>query len=193
MTTLEELDMTEVDDVQLVADLRGGDSHALGVLFDRYADRIYNHCFRRTASWDLAQDATSTVFLEAWKGRERVVVHDNSALPWLFGIATNVCRNLTRGRKRHLAAVDRLPVAPDTPDHAEAVADRLDDERRMAAVLAAHAQLAPRDREVLSLVVWDGLSYEQTAAALDGPVGTVRSRLARARGRLAAATDEGEN
>lgn len=140
----------------------------------------------------MAQDATSTVFLEAWRGRDRVVLHDDSALPWLFGIATNVCRNLNRKQRRHLAAVARLHGEPDTPDHAEAVADRLDDERRMTTLLAAHDALPTRDREIIALVVWSGLTYEQASAALGVPVGTVRSRLSRARRRLRAAVSEGE-
>ncbi|WP_245644651.1 RNA polymerase sigma factor [Nocardioides jensenii] len=192
MVTFGGIDMTELSDGELVDELRRGEGSSLGILFDRYADRIYNHCFRRTASWDTAQDATSTVFLEAWRGRERVVLHEDSALPWLYGIATNVCRNLTRKQRRHLAAVARLHGESDTPDHAEAVADRLDDERRMAAVLAAHDALPRRDQDVLSLVVWSGLSYEQAAVALGIPVGTVRSRLSRARRRLSAAVSEQE-
>ncbi|KQY57792.1 hypothetical protein ASD66_07010 [Nocardioides sp. Root151] len=185
--------MAELSDNELVDGLRNGEGSALGILFDRYADRIYNHCFRRTASWDAAQDATSTVFLEAWRGRERVMLHDSSALPWLYGIATNVCRNLNRKQRRHLAAVRRLPVDADSPDHAEAVIGRLDDERRMAALLTAHEGLPRRDQEIFSLVVWSELTYEQAAAALGIPVGTVRSRLSRARRRLHAAVSEGEN
>lgn len=185
--------MVDVWDGALVEGLRRGESDALGDLFDRYADRIYNHCFRRTASWDVAQDATSTVFLEAWRARERAVLHDASALPWLFGIATNVCRNLARKQRRHLAAVARLHGEHDTPDHAEAVADRLDDERRMAALIAAHDALPARDREIFELVIWSGLTYEQASAALGVPVGTVRSRLSRARRRLRAAVPLEEN
>ena len=189
--------MTEIGDSHLdsvlVEELRHGSSAALASLFDCYADRIYNYCFRRTADWDTAEDATSTVFLEAWRTRDRVQVHHDSALPWLYGIATNVCRNLTRKQRRHLVAVSRLPRQPDAPDHAEDVASRLDDERRMARLLNEIRALPQRDQDVLALVVWAGLSYEEAAAALDVPVGTVRSRLARARQRLSAATSRNEN
>ncbi len=180
-------------DSVLVEELRHGSSAALASLFDCYADRIYNYCFRRTADWDTAEDATSTVFLEAWRTRDRVQVHHDSALPWLYGIATNVCRNLTRKQRRHLVAVSRLPRQRDAPDHAEDVASRLDDERRMARLLNDIRALPQRDQDVLALVVWAGLSYEEAAAALDVPVGTVRSRLARARQRLSAATSRNEN
>jgi RNA polymerase sigma factor (sigma-70 family) len=197
MTPLEGLDMTGIGDSHLdsvlVEELRHGSSAALASLFDCYADRIYNYCFRRTADWDIAEDATSTVFLEAWRTRDRVQVHHDSALPWLYGIATNVCRNLTRKQRRHLLAVSRLPRQQDAPDHAEDVVSRLDDERRMARLLSEIQALPKRDQDVLALVVWAGLSYEEAAAALDVPVGTVRSRLARARQRLSAATSRSEN
>ena len=177
-------------DAQLVAQLRSGRGDALGELFDRHADRIYTYCFRRTASWAVAQDATSTVFLEAWRSRERAAAYDGAALPWLYGIATNVCRNLTRSQRRHAAALGRLPRPPHGPDHADEVGERVDAERIMARIAAVMADLPERDREVIALVVWSGLSYEEAAVALGCPVGTVRSRLSRARGRLATAIEE---
>jgi RNA polymerase sigma-70 factor (ECF subfamily) len=168
----------------LVERLRDGDPDALAALFDDYGDRIYNHCFRATGDWAEAEDATSTVFLEVWRHRHRVVLHDDSALPWLYGVATNVCRNLTRSRRRHLRAISALPRPAAEPDHADRVADRVGSTARMQTVLAAIHDLPPHEREVLGLVAWSGLSYEQAAAALDVPVGTVRSRLSRARARL---------
>jgi len=170
-------------DDELVAELRLGASSALGELFDRYADRIYNYCFRRVGSWHQAEDLTSTTFLEVWRSRERAAAYDGTALPWLYGVATNVCRNATRSGRRHLRAVDRLPREV-TADHADRVAEVIDSERRMQELLAALAGLSARDRDVLLLVGWSELTYEQAARALDVPVGTVRSRLARARQRL---------
>ncbi|QCW50488.1 RNA polymerase sigma factor [Nocardioides dongxiaopingii] len=166
--------------------LRLGDPEAVAELFDRHADRIHRHCFRLTADRADAEDATATTFLEVWRHRHRVQVHDGSLAPWLHGVATNVCRNLTRGRRRHLRAVARLTAPGDQPDHADRVGERLDTERRMRVVLDAVATLPPHERDVLALVVWSGLSYEAAAAALEVPVGTVRSRLSRARRRLTA-------
>jgi len=171
--------------------LRAGDREAVAALFDRHADRIYQHCFRLTADRADAEDATASTFLEIWRHRERVRVHDGSAVPWLFGVATNVCRNLTRGRRRHLRAVARLAPDAGAADHADRVAERLDAERTMRTVLDAISRLPQRERDVLALVAWSGLSYEAAAAALDIPVGTVRSRLSRARARLSALSDEG--
>ena len=171
-------------DADLVSQLRAGSSVALEILFERYVDRIHAYCFRRTASWALAEDVTSTVFLEVWRHRDRAVVHEGSALPWLFGFAANVCRNATRSQRRRLAATARLAPPADEPDHADTVAARLADERRMAPVLRTLRALPRRDQDVLTLVDWSGLSYAEAAAALDVPVGTIRSRLARARTRL---------
>ena len=108
-------------------------------------------------------------------------------LPWLYGIATNVCRNATRSQRRHAAALGRLPRPPHGPDHADAVGDRVDSERAMARIAAELEALPERDREVIALVVWSGLSYEEAARSLGVPVGTVRSRLSRARARLGSA------
>ena len=172
------------DESALVDGLKGDDPGALAALFDRYGDQIYNHCFRHLADWAEAEDATSSVFLEVWRHRHRVLLHDGSALPWLYGVATNVCRNARRSRRRHLRAVARLPEPAAEPDHADRVSDRLGSEARMRAVLVQIDALPVREREVLGLIAWAGLSYEQAAVALDIPVGTVRSRLSRARARL---------
>ena len=176
----------------LVEDLRAGSPAALTALFDRYGDRIHTHCFRQLGSWHEAEDATATVFLEVWRHRQRVAEHDGSAVPWLYGVATNVCRNLNRRSRRHVRAVGRLPGPENEPDHAAAVTDRLDAEQRMKQVLAAIEELPRHEREVLALVAWAGLTYEQAAAALAVPVGTVRSRLSRARKRLSLPETEGE-
>jgi len=179
-------------EAELVEELRAGSHDALTDLFDRYGDRIHTHCFRQLGSWHEAEDATATVFLEVWRHRARVLEHDGSALPWLFGVATNVCRNLNRSSRRRLRMVGRLPDPEPVPDHAALVSEQLDAEVRMRQVLAAIEQLPAHERDVLALVAWAGLTYEQAAAALAVPVGTVRSRLSRARKRLALPDPEGE-
>jgi RNA polymerase sigma factor (sigma-70 family) len=159
------------------------DPSAFGVLFERHARAIYNYCFRRTADWAAAEDLTSVVFLEAWRRREAVLLESESALPWLYGVATNVLRNRRRSQRRHRAALDRFP-RERSADFTEDAHGRLDDERRMRNTLRAVAKLPRREQDVLALCGWAGLSYEEAALALDLPVGTVRSRLSRARARL---------
>ena len=160
-----------------------GDAPAFGLLFERHAHAVYNHCFRGTADWAQAEDLTSVVFLEAWRRRADVRLQNASALPWLLGVATNVLRNTWRSRRRRDGALGRLRI-DDEPPFADDVDARIDDQRAMRSVLRVVSALPRRDREVLALCAWAGLSYEQAAVALDVPVGTVRSRLARARARL---------
>ena len=154
-----------------------------GTLFERHGRAIYNYCFRRTADWSAAEDLTSVVFLEAWRKRKDVRLQGESLLPWLYGVATNVLRNRSRSLRRHRAALERLPRGHEA-DFADDVAERIDDESQMAVVLDAFLALPKRDQDVLALCVWSELSYEEAAVALDVPVGTVRSRLSRARARL---------
>jgi RNA polymerase sigma factor (sigma-70 family) len=166
--------------------LRQADPAAFGTLFERHGRAIYNYCFRRTADWAAAEDLTSVVFLEAWRKRKDVRIHGDSLLPWLYGVAANVLRNRNRTVRRYRAALERMPPEHEV-DFAEDAAARVDDERRMRDVLESFRLLPKRDQEVLALCVWSSLSYEEAAVALDLPVGTVRSRLSRARRRL----DEG--
>ncbi|WP_162233231.1 RNA polymerase sigma factor [Protofrankia coriariae] len=100
-------------------------------------------------------------------------------------MATNVVRNQTRAARRYDAALYRLPPAEVEPDPADEVVARLDDEQRMRDILRELAVLNRGERDVVALVAMAGLSYAEAAVALGVPVGTVRSRLARARARLA--------
>lgn len=170
-------------DADLWRRARDGDEHAFGALFDRHARTVYNYCFRRTASWSEAEDLTSVVFLETWRRRARVDP-SGSLLPWLYGVATNVLHNHRRSLRRHRDALARMPAPVPEPEDAEEVAARLDAERRMRRVLDAMERLPRRDREVLILCVWEELDYSEAAEALGIPVGTVRSRLNRARAKL---------
>jgi RNA polymerase sigma factor (sigma-70 family) len=175
-------------DAELCSAARAGDAEAFGRLFERHVTAVYNYCFRRTASWDAADDLTSLVFLEAWRRRDRLVAHDDAhggtVLPWLYGIATNVCHNQRRSIARYRRATARLPLVAPAPDHADDVAGRVDDERAMADVLVQIGRLSAGERDVVALVAWQGLDYAAAAAALGVPIGTVRSRLSRARARL---------
>lgn len=166
--------------------VRAGDPEAFRELFDEHARSVYNHGFRLTGDWSVAEDVVSLTFLEAWRLRERVDVgaETGSLRPWLLGIATNVARNVRRAARRHSGALARLPPPEVVPDFAEEVTARLGDRERLARVRTALAALRQPEREVLALCVWSGLNYAEAAAALGVPVGTVRSRLSRARAKL---------
>jgi RNA polymerase sigma-70 factor (ECF subfamily) len=164
--------------------VRSGDQAAFGELFDQSSRRIYNYAFRLLGDWSAAEDTVSLTFLEAWRGRDRIDPDGGPLLPWLLGIATNVARNTARSRRRHAAAMGRLPPPAAEPDFADEVAGRLDDAVRLREIQQALASLRRPEREVVALCVYGQLDYVSAAEALGVPVGTVRSRLSRARARL---------
>jgi RNA polymerase sigma-70 factor, ECF subfamily len=170
-------------DADLWARSRAGDGDAFGLLFDRHAGLIYNFCFRRIGNREAAQDMLSMVFLEAWRRREKDLPADK-VLPWLYGIATNVVRHRHRSERRFAAALARVPRPEGEPDFADVVAERLDYEQQAQGALTRLRMLPEREQDVFVLCAGMELSYEDAALALGLPVGTVRSRLSRARARL---------
>jgi RNA polymerase sigma-70 factor (ECF subfamily) len=181
--------MTRAGDGELWRRACEGEAECFGVLFDRHGAAVRAFCARRSGSLDAADDLVSIVFLQAWRRRDAVELIDDNALPWLYGIARRTMQHRWRTAVRHRRALERLPASSSTPDHADEVAARLDDERHLTRLRAALDRLRPPDRDVLVLCVWQGLTYAEAAVALGVPVGTVRSRLSRARTRLEAETD----
>ncbi len=173
----------EVDDSVLWSRARTGDSEAFGMLFERHARTIYNFCFRRVGDWATAEDLVSIVFLQAWRRLDKPLPRGKE-LPWLFGIATNVVRNRRRAERRHAAVLRRVPQPSPEPSFADESDQRLDDDELMGRALGLVARLPRREQDVFALCAWSELSYEDAAIALRIPVGTVRSRLSRARARL---------
>jgi RNA polymerase sigma factor (sigma-70 family) len=174
---------------ELRARVLAGDADAFGEVFDVCARLVYNHAFRLTGDWTAAEDVMAMTFLEAWRGRARLVPDGGSLRPWLLGIATNLARGQRRTAHRERSALARIAAPDESPDFADDVIGRLDDATRLAALHRALAGLRREEFEVLALCVWSGLSYSETAEALGILVGTVRSRLSRARTRLARLTD----
>lgn len=176
-----------VSDRELWTRAVNGDRDAFGRIFDRHAKTVYNHLFRRTADWAEAEDLTSAVFLHAWRRRSEVALDRDSALPWLLGIAERLLSN-TRRRLRRAEALLRRLVSHDESvgDHADRVAGEVDDARRMSQLHRALARLPRHEREVVELCMWSGLDQQAAATALGVAVGTVKSRLHRARRRLGA-------
>ncbi|KAB1985716.1 MULTISPECIES: RNA polymerase sigma factor [Streptomyces] len=160
---------------------------AFAVLFDRYADEVHRYLARRLGD-EPADDLMAETFTTAFQQRHRYDpsrATGDGARPWLFGIATNLVGRHRRAEGRRFRALARVPVPAD---HEEPLADRAAARvgaqavrRELAAGLAA---LSARHRDVLLLVAWGGLGYEEVAQALGVPIGTVRSRLHRARGKL---------
>lgn len=175
--------MTDPDDAEVWRRIRGDDDEAFRLLFVRHGPRIHRYLLRRTADVSTADDMVAVVFLEAWRLRHRTELQRDTALPWLYGVAGNVVRRWHRSRRRHDAALERLGSLPaPSPDLVE---HRVEVAMQAATVLDQLRHLPRRDREVLALSAWEGLSQAEIAAALGISVGTVKSRLSRARSRLA--------
>ncbi|GAB2908049.1 RNA polymerase sigma factor [Streptomyces mayteni] len=171
------------------ARVRAGEPEAFRELFRAYSGLVYGYAARATGDPGLAEDVVSLTFLEAWRLRARLRDEGETPRPWLMGIAVNVLRNTTRAKRRHERAMARLPAPAVVPDFADELVGRVADAARLAAVERALAALTGGERQVFMLHVWSGLSYEETARALGVRVGTVRSRLSRARARLRRLTE----
>ncbi|WP_222946947.1 sigma-70 family RNA polymerase sigma factor [Streptomyces sp. TRM49041] len=169
---------------------RRGDPEALAELYDEHAQVLHRYALRVTGNWAEAEDVVSTTFLEAWRGREKLRPEGDGLRPWLLGIATNVMRRNARTRRLREHALARLPERGSVPDFADDLVAQLADAEELRAAQVALSHLRRRDREVFTLVVWAGLDYAAAAEALGVPVGTVRSRLSRARTRLRELADK---
>lgn len=158
------------------------DRLGFAALYERHCDAVYNHCFRRIAAYERAEDLVAVVFLEVW--RRRADLPADAELPWLLGVANNVLRNHWRAERRYRNVLRRLPRADHSADPAVDVATEVDAERAMAVLAPALARLPHREREVVELCIGSSLGHADAAAALGIPLGTVKSRLSRALRRL---------
>lgn len=179
-----------VPDEQLWQRAVGGDGDAFAELFERHVDAVYTHCRRRDFSVADAEDITSMVFLEAWRKAAKLRIVNGSARPWLLVVATNMMRTQWRSRRRYDRLLARLPHGEDEPDVADAVVEDAASAARAAALGAAIAGLRREEQDVVTLCDLGEVSYADAAEALGIPIGTVRSRLFRARRALRAALGE---
>lgn len=150
------------------------------VIFDRYAEQILRYAARRIGP-AAADDLVADVFLIAFGRRSRYDTSQASARPWLYGIATNLISRHHRSEVRMYRALARTGVDPVVEPDADRVARSVSAAAAGQQLAAALAKLSAGDRNVLLLVAWADLRYEEIATALDIPIGTVRSRLHRAR------------
>ncbi|MFD5126461.1 RNA polymerase sigma factor [Streptomyces olindensis] len=181
-------DRCEEPDVAVIERSRE-DPDAFAVLFDRYADDIHRYIARRLGT-EAADDLMAETFVTAFQQRRRYDLSRSAARPWLYGIATNLVGRHRRAEARRLRALSRVAAeAPaerssDAEPLADRVAARVSAEGSRAALAGALAALPARHRDVLLVIAWGDLDYAEAAQALDIPVGTVRSRLHRARKKL---------
>jgi RNA polymerase sigma-70 factor, ECF subfamily len=156
---------------------------AFGSIFDRHFAAIHAYLARRAGA-SRADDLAAATFTVAFERRRAFRGEADSARPWLFGIATNLLRNEHRSETRALRALARVEPGSVT----QTVGVRGIDPRLALLLVQMHRE----QRDVLLLYAWGELGYEEIAASLGIPVGTVRSRLARAREHLRGALADGE-
>mgnify|MGYP003287361327 CR=1 FL=1 len=149
---------------------------AFVAVFDGHFDAVHRYLRRRVGK-EIADELAAETFAQAFEHRKRYDRNRPDARPWLYGIAHNLLRHHYRDEERALRAYARTGADP-LQGSAE------DADRPGPALADALAALSPGERDVLLLIAWAELEYAEVAQALRIPVGTVRSRLSRARGRF---------
>jgi RNA polymerase sigma-70 factor (ECF subfamily) len=172
-------DLQQPSDAKLIEQSLA-EPEVFAVLFDRYAADIHHYAARRLGA-SAADDLVAETFLAAFRRRSSYDTSRSQARPWLYGIATTLIARQRRSEQRLYRALARTGVDPLPEPIADQVVRRVAAEGQQRRLAAALAGLSPADREVLLLLAWGGLSYEEIAEAVAVPVGTVRSRLHRAR------------
>lgn len=166
-------DERATSDDDLVRRFHQGQEEAFVQLMRRHERRVYNLAYRMLGNTEEARDATQDAFLSCFRNLGRF--RGESAFPtWLHRIAVNVCYDSLRRRSTHPVEAIRFPEAAPAPDHGDQAATSIDVQRALLAV-------SPEFRAVLILHEIQDLPVEEVAAALDLPVGTVKSRLHRGR------------
>ncbi|GAA4045551.1 RNA polymerase sigma factor [Nonomuraea soli] len=179
--------MLTLDDATLIGRSLG-EPEMFAQLFDRHADEIFRYAARRLGP-ELAEDVVGEVFLTAFRRRSGYDTTRPDARPWLYGIATKKIAAHRRAEMRRARAMARL--AAERPDgFDERSAERVTAEQLQPRLARALTRLNAGERDLLLLLAWADLTYEDAALALGVPVGTVRSRLHRLRAKVRRALPE---
>lgn len=161
-----------------------GTDRSFGILFDRYRTRIFRKAYAQLKSVHDAEDVVAVVFLEAWRSRARVRIVDGSILPWLLTVTNYVLLNHTRSTRRWRRLLSALPEPEVHADHSDQVLDRANQSAQLRAIYDAMSVLTAQERSIIDLCVIEELPIATVSAVLDIPVGTVKSKLHRAREKI---------
>jgi RNA polymerase sigma-70 factor (ECF subfamily) len=178
----------DVDDAELLTRSRA-DPECFATLFDRYFVALHGYAARRLGGVG-GDDVAAETFLVAFRQRDRFDPGRGTVRAWLYGIATNLIREHRRAEERGYRACARAAAEPAYSTDLDRADARVTAQAARDGLVSALADLPPGDRDVLLLVVWGLLSHDEVACALGIPVGTVGSRLHRARKRLRAALND---
>ena len=179
--------MDETDDKDLIQRSLDGDTAAFDALVVRYQNRLVRSLEYSLASRDDAMEVAQQAFVSAWR-RLETFRQDSSFYSWLFRIAMNAAISRKRRTKSSTTSLDQLVEASGTAPVDDAPASnpehRINSEERTRLVREALLQIPEDFRQPLVLKEMEDLSYEQIASLLEIPIGTVRSRIFRARQEL---------
>jgi RNA polymerase sigma-70 factor (ECF subfamily) len=169
------------DDARLIDETLRGDTGAFGKLVLKYQDRLFNTLVHVVGSREEAEDVAQDAFVQAFLKLE--TFHGSSAFyTWLYRIAMNGAVSRSRRRRPEVSVEQTRETTGCEPvDPGEAPGQRLERQERASQVRSALAELSEEHRAILVLREMEGCCYEAIAEILDLPVGTVRSRLHRAR------------
>lgn len=171
---------------EIVLRAKAGDQDAFAELVTAHQDRIYTLCLRMTGDREDAQDAAQEAFLNAWRGLASFQ-GDSSFSTWLCRLASNACIDLLRKRKRRQEREDPRTLDgeeagwPEPADPGAGPEEELERKERRRALERELQVLPDHQREILVMREVSGLSYQEIGALLSLDLGTVKSRLARAR------------
>ncbi|WP_214327553.1 RNA polymerase sigma factor [Nonomuraea sediminis] len=177
----------QVTDADLVAGYRQN-PELFTAVHDRYFRDIYRYVASRLDT-QVAEDITAETFLLAFNRRDRFNPEKGGLRPWLFGFATNLVARHRRKEARHYKALARLDPAPVVEGHENRVVTSVTAQRMQPHLAMALASLNGGERDVLLLLALSQLSYDEIAQALGISIGTVSSRLSRARAKIQALID----
>jgi RNA polymerase sigma-70 factor (ECF subfamily) len=166
-------------DADLIQRTAGGDRDAFELLYRRYARSVFGLALRRLGDRARAEDAVQETFASVWRSARSYRPDRGPGAPWLYAVARNAIVDRARGRQEPPTEV------PDTPSAEAGPAERAESSWVSWRVHRALEELPEREREVIALAYWSGLSQSEVAEFLGIPLGTVKTRTRSALARLA--------
>ena len=172
---------TSFNDLEIIESVLAGNAEAYGRLVTRYQNRLFHSLLRVTGSPEEAEDVAQESFVQAFVKLESFQ-RKSQFFTWLYRIAFNTSVSRNR-RKRPTISVEAVTAASgnEPMDESQSASEQIEKQERVAAVHTALTKLQPEQRKILVLRELENCTYEEIATILELPVGTVRSRLHRAR------------
>ncbi len=166
--------MAEVTDAEYVKKFQAGDREAFGVLYDRYAEKIYRFVYFKVLNKDVAEDIVSAVFIKGYEKIGSFNANKGTFSQWIYSIARNTVIDHYRTNRKNVDIEDIFDLGED--ERTEAKIDARDLLKKVEKYLT---KLNPRQREIITLRVWEELSYREIAAVVGGSEDSVKVMFSR--------------